>query len=84
MTEMASQERQIDLGHLMAVDPLHHFPSPPASRLGFLFFILFLFLIFLQFVGSWSDLGFLWDVCGVPWNFRPNFKTRVIGSKFEC
>ncbi|WKA05850.1 hypothetical protein VitviT2T_023788 [Vitis vinifera] len=32
MTGMDTQEHQIDLGHLMAFDPLHHFPSPPTSR----------------------------------------------------
>ena len=38
MTGMDTQEHQIDLGHLMAFDPLHHFPSPPTSRLGFSLF----------------------------------------------
>lgn len=38
MAEIGAREHQIDLGHLMAIDPLHHFSSPPASRLGFLLF----------------------------------------------
>lgn len=100
MTGMVTQEHQIDLGHLMAFDPLHHFPSPPASRLGFLFFTpaagfafyfaVFFFLFSFIFIHSFHFLAIGWflarfrfDVCEVPWNRRPNFKTRVIWSKFE-